>query len=167
MPRRLPLAVALVLGAAGLAACGGGSTISSDVCDGPAREPLADGSLTHILEAGDVSFDDPAPTSGPHLNGLTRIGIIDEPLPGAEQVTMLEYGGVLLQYRDPGSPEQAELEALADPNNLLSPGVVVAPNPDIDAPVVVTAWTQRMTCTEVDVEAISAFIDEFRGQGAK
>ena len=44
--------------------------------------------------------------------------------------------------------ERAELEDLA------GDGVVVAPNPDLPAPVVATAWLYKRTCDEVDAAAL-------------
>jgi hypothetical protein len=38
----------------------------------------------------------------------------------------------------------------------------VAPNSDLDDPVVLTAWLQKQECGSVDAAAIEAFADEHR-----
>ena len=42
----------------------------------------------------------------------------------------------------------------------------VAPNPDLHAPVVATAWTAKLTCTDVDRAALKKFVQTFAGKGA-
>jgi hypothetical protein len=85
--------------------------------------------------------------------------VSDEPLPRPIQVGLLEAGKVLLQHGDLPPAAQTSLESLA------SDGVVVAPNADLPAPVVATAWLTKMTCTSVDVDALDAFIAAHAGKG--
>jgi hypothetical protein len=66
------------------------------------------------------------------------------------QVTVLEGGGVLVQYRRPG--DRARLAPLADDR------VVVAPNPDLPARVIATAWRHKLACTAVDLDALRELI---------
>ena len=68
------------------------------------------------------------------------------------QVTVLARGAVLVQYRDPAAAET--LAPLADRGD-----IVVAPAPDLDEAVVATAWTVKLRCEAVDVDAIAAFFD--------
>jgi hypothetical protein len=64
---------------------------------------------------------------------------------------------VLVQHRP-----DVDASALAD---LAGDRVVVAPNPDLPAPVVATAWLHKRTCTEPDVDALQAFVDARVGHG--
>ena len=66
---------------------------------------------------------------------------------------------VLVQHRDLSEADIAELEALG------SPQVIVAPNPDQDDPVVLTAWITKQTCSGVDVDEVETFIEEQQGRG--
>jgi hypothetical protein len=75
------------------------------------------------------------------------------------QVTALEGGQVLVQYRDLSAAEVASLEDLA------SDVVVVAPNPDQAEPVVMTAWITKQTCSGVDLDTVESFIAEQQGRG--
>jgi hypothetical protein len=82
---------------------------------------------------------------------------VDEPLPRPVQVGILERGDVLIQHRP-----DVDAAALAD---LAADRVVIAPNPDLPAPVVATAWLYKRTCTEPDVDALQAFVDARVGHG--
>lgn len=99
------------------------------------------------------------PTSGPHLAGLLRTGVIDEPLSGLDQVSTLEAGAVIIQYR-PGLGS-SDVEAL---RRLASADVAVAPGRDLPAEVVATAWLRKLTCDGVDQEALRLFISAVSGR---
>ena len=43
-------------------------------------------------------------------------------------------------------------------------GVVVAPNPDLPAPIVATAWLHSLRCADPDAEALAGFIEAHQGQ---
>jgi hypothetical protein len=43
--------------------------------------------------------------------------------------------------------------------------VYVAPNPDLPALVVATAWVHTLRCSEVDAGALEDFVSQFAGQG--
>ena len=79
-------------------------------------------------------------------------GVVDSPIPTAVQVSILEAGRALVQWEE-GSDASvvAELEGLAGPT------VVVAPGSGLPAPIVVTAWTWKLTCRDLDLIAISDF----------
>jgi hypothetical protein len=88
-------------------------------------------------------------------------GVVDEPLPPAVQVGILEGGDVLLQHGpDLDDASRHALEGLAGDR------VVVAPNPAVDpGDVVATAWVFKRTCDAVDVSALQEFVDERVGKG--
>jgi hypothetical protein len=72
---------------------------------------------------------------------------------------VLETGGVLLQHRDLTAAERRRLEKLAGRR------VTVAPNPDLPARVVATAWTYKRVCDGVDVSVLRAFVTAHAGKG--
>ena len=43
--------------------------------------------------------------------------------------------------------------------------VVVAPNPDLPDPVVLTAWLTKQTCSGVDLATVETFIQDQQGRG--
>jgi hypothetical protein len=125
------------------------------------REALDPEYLVHVLgDEDDLEYTSDPPTSGPHLPSPPLDGVVDEPISRPLQVGILEAGDVLLQH-DPelAAADRARLEALA------GDGVVVAPNPDLRAPVVATAWLYKQACDRVDVDVLRAFVEERRGKG--
>jgi hypothetical protein len=143
-----------------MAACGGGDDDSA-ACGQITREALDPAFHVHIVgedTAADYTTD--PPTSGPHQAGPAVEGVVEDPIPRPVQVGILEGGHILLQH-GPDLPE----DDLADLQALGGPGVVVAPNPDLPAPVVATAWTHKRTCDAVDVAALQEFVDERSGKG--
>lgn len=155
-PARL-LALAGLLAVAG---CGDGSA-GAGACGPITREALDPAYLVHVLgDDGTVEYTSDPPTSGRHQPGPEIAGVVDEALPRPIQVGILERGDILVQH-DPelARRDRAALEALA------GPGVVVAPNPDLPAPIVATAWTYKRTCTEVDRAELQEFVDERAGKG--
>lgn len=152
---------AALLGAiAAASACGAGSG-DEGACGPITRESLDPAYLVHVLDGGDdVEYTSDPPTSGPHQPGPPVAGVVGEPLPRPVQVGILERGDVLLQHDpDLGAAARADLEALAGDR------VVVAPNPDLPAPVVATAWLFTRACRAVDVEPLQQFVDERVGNG--
>jgi hypothetical protein len=159
-PRRQPCALALVA-ALGLGVAGCGGSGGGEACGPTTREALDPAYLVHVLgDDESVEYTSDPPTSGPHMPSPPVEGVLDEPLSPALQVGVLERGDVLLQHDpDLSADDRAQLEEVA------GSGVVVAPNPELPAPVVATAWLFKRTCEELDVGALKAFIDERRGKG--
>lgn len=135
---------------------------TEEIACGPVvEEPLDASYLVHVVGDGDdIQYTSDPPTSGPHKAGPAIDGVVDRPLTRPVQVGILERGDVLVQHHPDLVPAlQAELATLA------GPGVVIAPNPDLPAPVVATAWTHKRTCQAVDLDALRGFIDARRGKG--
>lgn len=149
------LAVTTVVSLGGLTACGGGG--SSAGCAVPVREELDPSHIVHVTDPTKAVYRTHPPTSGVHLSTPAPTGLVDEALLEAVQVTILERGDVLVQYRDP-----ADRDALA---GLVRDHLVVAPQPTLPARVVVTAWTYKLTCSAVDTAAITKFADSHIGKG--
>lgn len=167
--RRAPIVTALlalvVLG--GVSGCGrgddgggagGDGSADGGACGAVVSEPLDPGSTQHLLPgAPEPMYITDPPTSGAHRTGPPSWGVVDQPLERPVQVGVLEGGGVVVQYRDPA--DAAALRGLAGEH------VVVAPNPTLPAPVIATAWRQKLTCTAVDLEALRGFVDDHAGRG--
>lgn len=151
------VSLCLTLGALSLAGCGGDSGSSSG-CGQPFREPLHPGSLQHVIDGSKVKYDTDPPTSGPHLFTPPARGAVDRQLLPAEQVTVLETGDVLVQFRDPADA--------AVVRSLRQTGVTVAPNKTLVKRVVATAWTYKLECGSVDSSALQKFIAAHKGQPA-
>lgn len=124
-------------------------------------------------DSTDPGYETNPPTSGDHYagnetaSGALADGAYAQAPPLARAVHALEHGRVQIQYL-PDLPEedQLALKGLFDEDPA---GINFFPNPDLDSPVAVAAWTQLMTCESFEgdatLEAIAAFRDEFRGNG--
>lgn len=135
-----------------LSACGG----TTKACGVQVREELDPNHLLHVTDPSIAVYKTDPPTSGAHLSTSAPGGLVRVPLLPAVQITILERGDVLVQYREP-----ADLPAL---EGVVSNRAVVAPQPSLPARVVVTAWTYKLTCKAVDVDAITKFADAHAGK---
>ncbi|HSN73523.1 MAG TPA: DUF3105 domain-containing protein [Anaerolineae bacterium] len=125
---------------------------------------VADLGNRHIDQSlvGTVSYNSTPPTSGPHLGNLAPWGIHPQPIPNELQVHNLEDGGVMVQYNCPdGCPDLvAQLAEIVKP---FDHGVVLAPYPDMESRIALTAWTRIDTFDDFDAERIERFIKAYRG----
>ena len=160
VPRRPPIsAAAVLLAAVALVGCGGDDEAAARSC-AERREALDPSSANHVLPgAPEPEYRTDPPTSGPHLATDMLSGVIDEPLARPAQVGSLELGGIVIQHTGLDDDERAAVEAVADE------GVAVAPAPDLPAPVVATAWLFKLTCDDVDVDALRTFAEDHLGEG--
>lgn len=101
------------------------------------------------------------PTSGPHLPYVAPWGVHTRPIPKELQVHNLEDGGVVVNYRP--SCEGQVLGPLKAIVERYRDHVLLAPYPDLDRCIVLTAWTRIDKLDEVDERRIVRFIDAYRG----
>ncbi len=146
-------------------ACGSfaliGATLSgcgqSEATCAPVVVEQLDSDNSHLLP-GSMAPDyltDP-PTSGPHVGGVRVTGIRNGPIGRVEQVSSLETGVVIVQYRSP-----LKDEATTQLSTLPLQDVAIAPNDELPAPIVVTGWSVKMTCQGVNRAAIEQFVNTY------
>lgn len=103
------------------------------------------------------------PTSGPHTPFTAAWGRHADPVPDEVLVHNLEHGGVVMGYRCGDCPDVADaLAGLAEGY----PRVVVAPNPRLPAPIVLSAWGHSLRVDTLDApgrEAIRGFLARHHG----
>lgn len=105
-------------------------------------------------------YNSEPPTSGDHLGGYAPIwGEIDETLNPEQFVHNLEHGGTLVHYKDLDEEEIVLLQELAEEWGDKS-ALLMMPNPDVDKPVVMTAWAAKRSCERVSKPVIEAFMKE-------
>jgi hypothetical protein len=128
-------------------------------------EYVASQGNAHITEAqmGQFTYNTYPPTSGPHLGDLARWGVHDEPIPNELQVHNLEDGGVLVQYNCPdGCPDlSTELAGIV---GRYGEGVILAPYPDMEPRIALTAWQRIDQFDDLDQARIDRFIRAYRGK---
>ena len=142
------LVSAIVGGSLLLGACGGTET---GVCT-ELRELADSQSFAHVIDPDSVTYRSDPPTSGPHLAVPAPVGILDAPIVAPLQVRLLESGAALIQWEGVDDRTVSELEELAGPT------VVIAPGIDLPDSIVATAWTWKLTCTDLDIAALSEFV---------
>jgi len=117
------------------------------------REPEDPRSIQHVIDAESVVFQTDPPTSGPHLSGPPLQGLFGQPIAPAAQVRTLESGGIVVQYESEGALEA--MRTLLDDEG--DAPIAVAPNTDLPAAVVATAWTWKLTCDSPNIARIREF----------
>lgn len=101
----------------------------------------------------------PAPSSGDRGGGPT-CGVVTEPVGVQQQVDALAAGVVVVQFRDEDHATPVAAAVADRPTDVL-----VAPNPDLDAPLVATAWGRRLRMERVDGALLRAFVTAHAGIG--
>jgi hypothetical protein len=116
----------------------------------------------HIPYPQTATYNSSPPTSGPHYTFLARWGIHTEPIANELQVHNLEDGGVMVQYNCPEAcPDLvAQLTRVVERYDTQ---VILAPYPDMEARIALTAWQRIDTFETFDEDRIVAFIEAYRG----
>jgi hypothetical protein len=120
---------------------------------------------SHVLELKEsFKYSTDPPTSGPHHPEPAIWNVYDRPVEQRRLVHNLEHGGVVVQYGS-NVPQAAVDEIIAwyraDPN-----GIIVAPFPELESAIALTAWTHLLTCSSgFNEAAFSAFRDDYRFKG--
>lgn len=112
-----------------------------------------------VTEPEGESTRAPAPSTGEREAGPT-CGVLADPVDVQQQVDALAAGVVVVQFRDP-----ADASAVAEAVANRPTDVLVAPNPDLDRPVVATAWGRRLRLDRVDAPLLRAFVTAHAGIG--
>lgn len=101
----------------------------------------------------------PAPSSG-SWEGGPSCGVVAEPVTAQRQVDALAAGIVVVQYRDDRDGDAVAQAVAGRPT-----AVLVAPNADLDARLVATAWGRRLRLDSVDGPMLRAFVTAHAGIG--
>lgn len=119
---------------------------------------------THVdpSQVGQIVYNSTPPTSGPHLGTLASWGIHNEPVPNELQVHNLEDGGVMVQYNCPEGCDDL-VSQLTEVVGSYDDHVILAPYPEMESRIALTAWGRIDTFDDFDRERIERFIDEYRG----
>ena len=159
--------VAGLLVVPGLVPTGGATQALSpdDRLEGPG-EHLAMLPAFHISETDTFAgYNSIPPTTGNHWAVPAEWGIYDEPVPNERQVHNLEHGGIIIQYDSEDEGLIARLEELARSLRGFPSCVIVAPYPDMEHPIALTAWGVLLTMDDLDEAAIREFANFYRDEG--
>jgi Protein of unknown function (DUF3105) len=120
---------------------GGGSSADAALRDAGCtveKQPAQNAVHVQELEEG-FEYNTFPPTTGPHFEIPATWDVYTEPVEQFRLVHNLEHGGIVVQYGE-DVPESAVTEIrdwyLEDPN-----GIIVAPLPELEDKIALTAWT--------------------------
>ena len=107
---------------------------------------------------GSVDYDHTPPAGGEHDPVWQNAGFYEEPVEDENAVHTLEHGAVWITYSPDLSQEQvSELQDLAASRDC----VLVSPYPDLDAPIVASAWGKQLRLDSADDPALNSFIGSY------
>ena len=106
----------------------------------------------------DVDYPQSPPVGGQHAPVWLDCGVYDEPLRDENAVHDLEHGTVWISY-DPDL-DADDVDALAEE---LPQNGILAPYPDLSAPVVVTVWGRQLALDGADDPRLALFIRTYGG----
>ncbi|MDQ2652491.1 MAG: DUF3105 domain-containing protein [Chloroflexota bacterium] len=171
--RYAPLIVAALVSAlslsSGLAQDAGtpAAGVSTDLFDPAVAEatPIS-GVATFTVESADhtedpVEYAQDPPAGGPHAPAWQKCAAYDAPIRNENAVHSQEHGAVWITYQ-PDLPE-AEVKAL---DKLAETRyVLVSPYPDLEDPIVASAWGAQLRLDAADDPRLGAFIERYAGNG--
>ncbi len=169
------LAILIIAGLA-LPSFGGGggrSTTNETLANRPtgAAAPgtfFAEQSRDH-LQVGERNtagyYNSTPPTSGLHAPSWVDCGIHDDPIENEFQVHNLEHGFVLIQYNSEDETLLTELTSVVRQLDQWPNYLILAPYPDMESTIALTAWGVAQFMETVDPSDIEAFATAYRGRG--
>lgn len=94
------------------------------------------------------------PAGGTHNPAWQNCGVYDAPIPWEYAVHSLEHGAIWISYSPDLAAEEIErLREYGDDDKML-----VAPENNLPAPIVLTSWRNQMTAQSADTENVKRFI---------
>jgi hypothetical protein len=172
-PIQLVFTAALLIG--GLAACSGAGaqdtpapTAAADLFDPAVTEatPIPDvetfevASADHTTDPVDYPQDPPA--GGPHDPAWQKCAVYDAPLRNENAVHSMEHGAVWITHQpDLPTEEREALAALAEDQ----PYLLVSPYPDLEDPIVASAWGAQLRLDDAADPRLPQFIARYAGNG--
>jgi hypothetical protein len=158
----LPIGGAVAQDAAGSPAAGADpfDPLVTEATPIPGLETFESLSAAHTTEPVDYEQDPPA--GGPHHPVWQLCRFYDAPVGNEHAVHSLEHGAVWITYQ-PDLPEsdRETLRSLAEDN----PYLLISPYPELEHPVVASAWGAQLPLTGADDPLLAEFIDRYAGQG--
>lgn len=124
-------------------------------------ERLPSAGRDHVA-GGQATYDTPAPTSGAHPASVPSCGTTSAPLDPGLAVHALEHGAVVVWYQ-PALGEELR-DPLLEILRQWDSHWILSPNPDIDRPVVATAWNRRKAFDGAGDDVLE-FVDTYRRRG--
>jgi hypothetical protein len=114
---------------------------------------------------GDIEYAQLLPVGGIHNSNWLNCGIYDEPIRRENILHSMEHGAVWLAYQPDLPAEQVDYlrnlvrqERAARGESL----IILAPQPEMELPVVATAWRVQLELDDVYDERLKQFLEEYQ-----
>lgn len=114
---------------------------------------------------GDIPYTTNVPVGGLHNPAWQNCGIYDEPVRTENVIHSMEHGAVWIAYQPDLPADQVEiLRELVrqERRDLRQPWIVLAPKPDLDSPIVASAWRAQLRLNNASDERLAQFVDRFQ-----
>lgn len=109
------------------------------------------------------AYNSVPPTSGWHFEDPAKWGVHNEPIVDEIQVHNLEHGGILVQYKpDLATDDIDELKRIV---SKYDSDIILAPYPNLDKNIALTAWGRIDKFERPDEERIDRFYRAFVDKG--
>ncbi len=115
--------------------------------------------------SGDIDYVQDAPPGGPHNPTWLNCGIYDEPVRVENVLHSLEHGAVWLAYQPDLAIEQVErLRSLTrqEQSRLGERLIILAPRPNLEDPIVATAWRAQLRLEDASDERLTSFVRRYQ-----
>ena len=108
-----------------------------------------------------VEYAQNPPAGGPHAPAWQKCAAYDAPIRSETAVHSLEHGAVWITYQP--DLDEAEVDALG--RLAETRYVLVSPYPDLEDPIVASAWGAQLRLDAADDPRLGAFIERYAGNG--
>jgi hypothetical protein len=126
-------------------------------------EVLPDPGRGHTEE--DVHYEDEVPAGGAHSAAWQNCGIYAEPIEEEPAVHSLEHGAVWIAYQpDLPSDQVTALRELvrSEFSRVREPLILLTPKPELESPIVASAWRVRLELDDASDERLVEFVQEYQ-----
>lgn len=122
--------------------------------------PIMDSPHVSQARSSSVAYNSMPPTSGPHFAFTVAPGVYGSAIPDGLAVHALEHGHIVIRH----APTMRDSEAAALTRLAKRHGadVVLAPHPDLDRGIALTAWGRIDRLDRYDEQRITEFIERLR-----
>ncbi len=116
-------------------------------------------------EEGDIHYDHDVPAGGSHSSVWQNCGIYDQPVAEENIIHSMEHGAVWLAYQPEMPVDQVEkLREVVrrERSRQAEPLIVMAPVPNLDSPIVATAWRVQLNLDDAADERLVQFVNRYQ-----
>ncbi|MEW5957403.1 MAG: DUF3105 domain-containing protein [Chloroflexota bacterium] len=126
-------------------------------------EVLPDPGRGHTEE--DVHYEDDVPVGGVHSSAWQNCGIYAESIEEEPAVHSLEHGAVWIAYQPHLPTDQVDILrnlVRSELSRVREPLILLTPKPELEAPIVASAWRVRLELDDASDERLVEFVQRYQ-----